>query len=69
MDNRSHQLKRLCVPAWRAVIMPLMSRAFCRIVTGAEPSQTIHEDEHAIAFLNLARSTRGHTCQPNLAGS
>ncbi|MEU4704507.1 HIT family protein [Nonomuraea dietziae] len=41
--------------------MPLMSCVFCRIVAGTEPSQTIHEDEHAIAFLNLAQATKGHT--------
>ncbi len=41
--------------------MPLMSCVFCRIVAGIEPAQTIHEDEHAIAFLNLAQATRGHT--------
>ncbi|MBE1587220.1 HIT family protein [Nonomuraea angiospora] len=34
---------------------------FCRIVEGVEPSQTIHEDDHTIAFLNLAPATRGHT--------
>ncbi|MEV0615610.1 HIT domain-containing protein [Nonomuraea sp. NPDC050404] len=38
-----------------------MSCVFCRIVSGEEPSQTIHQDEHAIAFLNLAQATRGHT--------
>lgn len=40
--------------------MPLMNCVFCRVVAGTEPSQTIHEDEHAIAFLNLAQATRGH---------
>jgi histidine triad (HIT) family protein len=40
--------------------MPVMSCVFCRIVAGTEPSQTIHEDEHAIAFRNLAQATRGH---------
>jgi histidine triad (HIT) family protein len=45
----------------RAVIMPVMNCVFCRIVAGTEPSQTIHEDEHAIAFLNLAQATRVHT--------
>ncbi|MER6002103.1 HIT domain-containing protein [Nonomuraea angiospora] len=34
---------------------------FCRIVEGTEPSQTIHEDDHTIAFLNLAQATKGHT--------
>ncbi|MEQ4719077.1 HIT domain-containing protein [Nonomuraea sp. B19D2] len=34
---------------------------FCRIVRGAEPSQTVYEDEHAVAFLNLAQVTKGHT--------
>ncbi|NUW34717.1 HIT domain-containing protein [Nonomuraea sp. SMC257] len=34
---------------------------FARWADTTEPSQTIHEDEHAIAFLNLAQATRGHT--------
>ncbi|MFI7639626.1 HIT family protein [Nonomuraea sp. NPDC049400] len=34
---------------------------FCRIVRGTEPSQTVYEDEHALAFLNLAQVTKGHT--------
>ncbi|MFC7585573.1 HIT family protein [Nonomuraea antimicrobica] len=37
-----------------------MSCIFCRIVAGTEPSQTIHEDEHAIAFLDVAQATKGH---------
>ncbi|MFI7128474.1 HIT family protein [Nonomuraea sp. NPDC050153] len=34
---------------------------FCRIVEGVEPSQIVHEDEHTVAFLNLAQVTEGHT--------
>ncbi|MEV6039554.1 HIT domain-containing protein [Nonomuraea sp. NPDC052116] len=31
------------------------------MVEGVEPSQTIHEDDHTIAFLNLAQAAKGHT--------
>lgn len=34
---------------------------FCRIVEGGEPSQTIHQDDHCVAFLNIAQVTKGHT--------
>lgn len=33
---------------------------FCRIVAGEIPSKRIHEDEHAIAFLDVAPFKRGH---------
>ncbi|WP_371778526.1 HIT family protein [Streptosporangium subroseum] len=33
----------------------------CGIADGSEPSETIYEDAHSIAFLNLAQATRGHT--------
>ncbi|MEV0378509.1 HIT domain-containing protein [Nonomuraea sp. NPDC050643] len=38
-----------------------MSCVFCRIVQGAEPARSVHEDEHTVAFLDLAQATRGHT--------
>lgn len=34
---------------------------FCRIVAGDVPSRRIHEDEHAIAFLDISPWHRGHT--------
>jgi histidine triad (HIT) family protein len=34
---------------------------FCRIVAGSEPAERIYEDEHAIAFLDIAQATEGHT--------
>lgn len=34
---------------------------FCRIIERDEPSQTIYEDDHTIAFLNIAQVTKGHT--------
>ncbi|MER5619474.1 HIT family protein [Streptosporangium sp. NPDC002544] len=34
---------------------------FCRIVDGSEPAETIYEDDHSIAFLNIAQATKGHT--------
>ncbi|MFD2356151.1 HIT family protein [Nonomuraea ferruginea] len=34
---------------------------FCRIIAGDELSQTIHEDDNAIAFLDIAQVTKGHS--------
>lgn len=34
---------------------------FCKIIAGEIPSKRIHEDEHAIAFLDVAPFKRGHT--------
>lgn len=34
---------------------------FCKIIAGDIPSKRIHEDEHAIAFLDVAPFKRGHT--------
>ncbi|MBF8189667.1 HIT domain-containing protein [Nonomuraea sp. K274] len=34
---------------------------FCRIIAGDEPAQMIHEDDHTIAFLNIAQVTEGHS--------
>ena len=38
-----------------------MSCVFCGIVAGEIPSRRVHEDEHAVAFLDLAPLHRGHT--------
>ncbi|GAA1428953.1 HIT family protein [Microlunatus lacustris] len=38
-----------------------MSCVFCAIVAGEVPSRRVHEDEHAVAFLDLAPLHRGHT--------
>jgi histidine triad (HIT) family protein len=34
---------------------------FCAIVDGSAPSERIYEDEHAVAFLDIAQATEGHT--------
>jgi histidine triad (HIT) family protein len=34
---------------------------FCKIVTGLAPSYRVMEDEHAVAFLDIAPATPGHT--------
>jgi len=34
---------------------------FCAIVEGTEPAEVIYEDAHAIAFLDIAPATEGHT--------
>lgn len=34
---------------------------FCKIVSGRIPCYIIHEDEHFLAFLDLAQFTEGHT--------
>lgn len=33
---------------------------FCAIVAGTSPSETIYEDDHAIAFMDLLPMTPGH---------
>jgi histidine triad (HIT) family protein len=33
---------------------------FCRIIAGELPSQRVDEDEHTIAFMDIAPGTRGH---------
>lgn len=33
---------------------------FCAIVKGTSPSETIYEDDHAIAFMDLLPMTHGH---------
>ena len=33
---------------------------FCRIVSGQLPSTRVHEDEHAIAIMDINPATRGH---------
>ena len=33
---------------------------FCKIVAGALPSETVQEDEHTVAFMDLNPWTRGH---------
>ncbi len=38
-----------------------MSCVFCAVVAGEIPSRRVHEDEHAVAFLDLAPLHRGHT--------
>lgn len=34
---------------------------FCAIVAGNAPSERLYEDEHAVAFLDIAQATEGHT--------
>jgi histidine triad (HIT) family protein len=34
---------------------------FCAIVTRTAPSHVIHEDEHTLAFLDIAPLSQGHT--------
>jgi histidine triad (HIT) family protein len=34
---------------------------FCSIVTGAAPSWRVHEDDDAVAFLDIDQATPGHT--------
>ena len=34
--------------------------AFCRIASGEIPGLRIHEDEHALAFMDIARDVDGH---------
>ena len=34
---------------------------FCKIIRGDIPSDTVYEDEHTIAFLDIAPVTKGHT--------
>jgi histidine triad (HIT) family protein len=38
-----------------------VSCVFCAVVAGEVPSRRVHEDEHAVAFLDLAPLHRGHT--------
>lgn len=33
---------------------------FCKIVSGAAPSRKIYEDEHTLAFLDIAQDVDGH---------
>ncbi|MER6951801.1 HIT family protein [Nonomuraea sp. NPDC000554] len=34
---------------------------FCDIVNGVIPAEILYEDDHAVAFLDLAQATPGHT--------
>ena len=34
---------------------------FCKIVGGEIPAQIVDEDEHTLAFMDIAPATRGHT--------
>jgi histidine triad (HIT) family protein len=34
---------------------------FCKILAGELPAQIVDEDEHTIAFMDIAPATRGHT--------
>lgn len=34
---------------------------FCGIVAGSESAERIYEDDHALAFLDIAQATEGHT--------
>ena len=33
---------------------------FCKIIAGELPSQRVYEDDHTIAFMDIAPGTRGH---------
>ncbi len=33
---------------------------FCKIINGELPSQRVYEDDHTIAFMDIAPGTRGH---------
>ncbi|GAA2109933.1 HIT family protein [Actinomadura alba] len=37
------------------------SCVFCRIIERSEPAEIIYEDDDAVAFLNIAQATKGHT--------
>jgi histidine triad (HIT) family protein len=41
--------------------MPEKSCVFCKIVKGEIPSLKIYEDEHSLAFLDIAPFTKGHS--------
>ena len=34
---------------------------FCKIIAGELPARIVDEDEHTVAFLDIAPATRGHT--------
>ncbi|RAY10933.1 HIT family protein [Actinomadura craniellae] len=34
---------------------------FCGIVAGSEPAEIVYSDDRAVAFLDTAQATRGHT--------
>lgn len=38
-----------------------MTCVFCAVVAGELPARRVHEDEHAVAFLDRAPLHRGHT--------
>ena len=38
-----------------------MDCVFCRILAGTEPCEKVYEDEHTIAFLDIAQATEGHS--------
>lgn len=38
-----------------------MDCLFCKIIAGDIPNRTVYEDEHALAFLDIAPWHRGHT--------
>ena len=38
-----------------------MDCIFCKIVAGQIPCDKVYEDEHVVAFLDIAPITRGHT--------
>ncbi|HUH14143.1 MAG TPA: HIT family protein [Longimicrobiales bacterium] len=40
--------------------MPDESCVFCRIIAGEEMVSLVHEDEHALAFMDIQPLTRGH---------
>jgi len=56
--KQEHSPKR----AARADSLPPVTEdcIFCRIVAGELPSETVQEDEHTIAFMDLNPWTRGH---------
>ena len=39
-----------------------MSCVFCKIVNGELPSMKVYEDEHTLAFMDIARDVDGHMC-------
>ena len=51
----------MSTPARRSASSADPDCIFCKIIAGDLPSRRIYEDDHAIAFLDIAAWHRGHT--------
>lgn len=58
-DDQSHGAGRPAVPMYQRHVEP--GCVFCRIVSGEEPAQILHEDQFNLAFAPKGPATRGHT--------